>query len=275
MARKRYGFNESRISRFIREGRGKGTGKQYKPWLTVSDVPSLGRVHRVFCPKTERVHHLLSDNEYFAFLIQWWRDDVIDIREQFPLLDRRETLEIAARCGVPHPVDPLSRALWVLTTDLLVTIDTAHGTDTVAYSIKQADDLMTERTLEKLEIERIYWERREVEWYILTDQHVKNPFTKNLSWVLDSGCSYVNGQNHNSLDDIAISHEIAAEQQARPEASIRSICKSVDNKCGHRSGTSLASLRRLLGTKHITVNLHERSLQDLPAKAFSIKGGRG
>ena len=117
MARKRYGFNEAKIKRYTRQGRGAGVGKDYKPWVTVADVPSLGRVHRVFCPKTEREHHLLSDNEYYAFLLQWWNDNVIDIREQFPLLDRKKTLEIAALCGIRHPVDPISGALWVITTD--------------------------------------------------------------------------------------------------------------------------------------------------------------
>lgn len=39
-----------------------GNGKDYKPWLYVQDVPSQGRSHRVYSHKTERVHHLLSNN---------------------------------------------------------------------------------------------------------------------------------------------------------------------------------------------------------------------
>lgn len=184
MGRKRYGFDENRINRFIKEGRGQGTGKNYKPWLTVADVPSLGRVHRVFCPKTEREHHLMSDNEYYAFLLQWWDDSVLDIREQYPLLNRKETLEIAARSGIRHPMHPVSRTLWVLTTDLVLTVRNANGNKTVAYAVKEAKALENERTLEKLEIERRYWERREVKWQILTNEQVKNNFTKNLSWIL-------------------------------------------------------------------------------------------
>ena len=84
MARRRYGFTEEKIQRFIKQGRGKGEGATYKPWLTVADVPSLGRVHRVYCPKTGRAHHLLSDNEYYAFLLQWWDDSVVDIRKAVP-----------------------------------------------------------------------------------------------------------------------------------------------------------------------------------------------
>jgi hypothetical protein len=105
MARKRYQFTEAKIKRFQREKRGLGVGPDYIPWFLVSDVPSKGRSHRPFCPKTMREHHLLSDNEFYSFLKFWWDDQVIDIREQFPL-DRRETFEIAALCGVKHPVDP-------------------------------------------------------------------------------------------------------------------------------------------------------------------------
>jgi len=270
MARKRYGFNEVRIQRFISEGRGKGTGSHYKPWLTASDVPSLGRVHRVFCTKTGREHHLLSDNEYYAFMLQWWNDDVIDIREQYPLIDRSETLEIAARCGIRHPVDPASGALWVLTTDFLVTQKHAgRHEETVAYTVKQASELNKERTLEKLEIERRFWQRREVPWKIITDQQVKNTFTKNLSWIFGSDGSPMNSNQY--LDDADIKNELLGEIQAQSETPIRLVCKKIDHKFGYKSGIALAALRRLLGTKAVHVDLNKRSLQDLPAKSFSIK----
>lgn len=272
MARKRYGFDEKRIKRFTREGRGAGTGKHYKPWLTVSDVPSLGRVHRVFCPKTGREHHLLSDNEYYAFLLQWWDDNVIDIREQFPLIDRRETLEIAARCGVRHPVDPASGALWVITTDLLVTIRTTCSIETVAYTVKQAEELRKERTLEKLDIERRYWERRDVRWNILTDRQVKNTFTKNLAWILDP--NELHSQTPTCTDiDIAVRYALAEEQRTQPYAPIRMVCRTADQRLDCKAGTALASLRRLLGAKLVRVDLHARSLYDLPIQAFSILGG--
>jgi len=256
MARKRYGFDEKRIKRFIREGRGSGTGKHYKPWLTVSDVPSLGRVHRVFCPKTGREHHLLSDNEYYAFLLQWWDDNVIDIMEQFPLIDRRETLEIAARCGVRHPVDPASGALWIITTDLLLTIRTTHGIETVAHAVKQAEALSNERTLEKLEIERRYWERREVRWSILTDRQVKNTFTKNLAWILDSDDFHSQTPTCTDLD-IAVQYVLAEEQRTRPYAPIRIVCRTADQRLNCKAGTALAALRRLLGAKLVMGDLHE------------------
>ena len=43
MARRRYAFDEGKIARFQKEGRGRGRGTSYKPWLTIQDVASHGR----------------------------------------------------------------------------------------------------------------------------------------------------------------------------------------------------------------------------------------
>jgi hypothetical protein len=275
MARKRYGLNETRIARFIHEGRGSGTGKYYKPFWKVSDVPSHGRVHRVYCPLTEREHHFLSDNEYYAFLLQLWDNSVIDIREQFPLLDRRETLEIAARCGISHPVDRHSGCLLVNTTDLLVTRRTPQGTEEIAYAVKDAEAVADKRTLEKLEIERRYWERREVPWYLLTDREVKSTFTQDLAWILDLHNLRRHETHYFNRDIALIRYELALEQSRHPLMPIRLLCKLVDQKLGYELATTLGVLRQLLGAKIICVDLHARHIQDLPAIRFSFQGGAG
>lgn len=118
----RYGFDEAKIARFLKEGRGEGFGADYKPWLTVRDVPSRRRSHRLSGMVTGRLHHLLSDLERGAFLIYDFRDDVRDIREQFPLvLD--QTRSIAERAGIRHPVDSKSRTDLVQTTDLVIDLE--------------------------------------------------------------------------------------------------------------------------------------------------------
>ena len=44
--------------KLIKEGRGQGLGKEYKPWIRIQDFPSLGRVTRIKGIKTERQHEL-------------------------------------------------------------------------------------------------------------------------------------------------------------------------------------------------------------------------
>ena len=71
--------------KWIKDGRGDGELSSYKPWLTVRDLSSLGRSHRVYDHKTKRTHHLLSNLELAIFLILEWNLLIQDMREQFPL----------------------------------------------------------------------------------------------------------------------------------------------------------------------------------------------
>ena len=95
------------IQRKIKEGRGQGHFSEYKPWLTVHDVPSIGIVTRILGWKSGRLHHYLSEHFELAHHYQMeWSEQVIDIREQFPLLPLDKTLYIAQKLGIKHPTDP-------------------------------------------------------------------------------------------------------------------------------------------------------------------------
>ena len=102
MAAKQRIISEATCLKWVKEGRGSGQGSEYRPWLTVRDLPSLGRVHRVFGHKSQRTHHLLSDLELAVFLLLEWLPEVTQIREQFPL-DRTLTKQLAADAGIRHP----------------------------------------------------------------------------------------------------------------------------------------------------------------------------
>jgi len=41
-------WTEAKLKRFLAEGRGQGERENYRPWLTVMDIPSRGRASRVF-----------------------------------------------------------------------------------------------------------------------------------------------------------------------------------------------------------------------------------
>lgn len=234
MRSRRYGFNEKKIARFIREGRGQGTGKDYRPWLQVNDVSSLGREHRVYWCKTGREHHFLSDNEYRAFLIFAWSDEVVDIREQFPL-DRRETMKIASELGVRHPMD--KGIVLFPTTDLLVTVKNGKKLCLAAYAIKEEQDLSKKRVAELLEIERCYWSDRDVPWKILTNREVKTSATRNLEWIYGLDGSYPIGPQEEQIHWCLWSY-----QTMNPHCTITAACNFVDNQLIVPPGTSLSVL---------------------------------
>jgi TnsA-like endonuclease N terminal/TnsA endonuclease C terminal len=155
------------------------------PWLFTHDVASMGRAWRRKGWKTGRTHHLLSDREDDYFLIQDWDPSVIDIREQYPLLPLEETLVIAEECKIRHPSvrHPTTRGVVipvVMTTDFVVTISKGLESFDRARTVKYAGDLQSQRTLEKLEIERRYWARRNIDWAIVTEQEISPVLAQNI-----------------------------------------------------------------------------------------------
>jgi hypothetical protein len=179
MAKRRFGMTEKKIDRFAREGRGTGKGMEYKPWLTVHDLSSLGRSARMLGRCNRRIHHLFSDVERSAFLEYDYKDEVQDIREQYPL-DRQLTGQIALSLGVSHPMDVQTGVDIVMTTDLLVTF---RDGKTRAVACKRSNDLQSVRTLEKLEIERRYWKTLGVDWKLWTEGSTTKVRVQNLAFL--------------------------------------------------------------------------------------------
>ncbi|MDQ0092076.1 hypothetical protein J2T12_005520 [Paenibacillus anaericanus] len=137
MGKNRTTTTASSIARRIREGRGKGHFSSYRPWLTIHDVPSTGVVTRILGWKSGRLHHYLSEHLELAHHYQMeWAENVIDIREQFPLLPLEKTLFIAQKLGIKYPIDPKTKYPIVMTTDMLLTIRKGDDIGFVAHSTK-------------------------------------------------------------------------------------------------------------------------------------------
>lgn len=144
------------------------------PWIKIRAFPSRGTSHIVPGVKVHRAHHLLSNAEYHYHVILEHDRSIIDIREQFPLLPAEETHAIATSLNIRPPVYPGTSVPLVLTTDFLITqVDETGKERLVARSMKYAQEIEKaskaeqDRLLEKLEIERIYWARRNVEWKLV------------------------------------------------------------------------------------------------------------
>jgi hypothetical protein len=155
MSKRKLGWTEDKIARYQKDGRGQGEGLYYKPWLTIQDVPSSGRAHRIKGIKTKRIHHHLSDLERDYFYLLEWADEVLDIREQFPL-HRELTVQIAEEKGIRHSVDSETQTPLVMTTDFVVTVRSGNEVVLLARTIKPSEQLNTPRTIEKFENEREY-----------------------------------------------------------------------------------------------------------------------
>ncbi len=155
---------------------GVGTGKNYRPYITTSEFNSLGTTAVIPDWKTGRGVHCLSQAEAYWYYILRWDDTNVDIREQFPL-DRGITEDICKKNGFKHPGNSSD---YVMTTDFLVTKDDGSF---VAYSIKHDRDL-SERTLQILCIEKIYWLNKGVDYKILFKEDINLMLVKNIRDVV-------------------------------------------------------------------------------------------
>ncbi|UVK83117.1 TnsA endonuclease N-terminal domain-containing protein [Pseudomonas sichuanensis] len=172
------------IERHIANGFGAGAGIGYVPWLRVQDVPSRGRSHKILGVKVDRIYHLLSDLERSYFLVAEFSEDVVDIREQYPLLPLPRAQAIASAIGVRYPMYPGTKQPCVMTTDFLLTVRTPDGSlKSIARTVKYQSDLQGDgykRTIEKFAIERRFWQSQGVDWTIITEENFTPNLIKNL-----------------------------------------------------------------------------------------------
>lgn len=237
---------EQQVARWQKEGRGNGTGSSYKPWLTIRDVSSKGRSHRVFGSVAKRIHHLLSDLELAVLLILDWDSHTEDVREQFPLrLD--ETLSLAEAAGVKHPAQ--GKEPVYMTTDFLV--DTSKdGMTQFALQAKYAKALDDARTVEKLEIERRYWQSKGVPWFIVTEREVPRAAFNNIDWLY----AHMDDPGFPDSTTGTLDHYLH-HFSLNPDQSIIEIAKTLDRAYEMKPGESLGEIRSLMAQRQLSFDI--------------------
>ncbi|AWC31043.1 heteromeric transposase endonuclease subunit TnsA (plasmid) [Bacillus cytotoxicus] len=248
----------SAVEKWIKEGRGTGTGTDYQPWLKIQDVSSLGRSTRLKGIKTSRQHEFLSDLERNYFYLTEFSDAIADIREQFPLLPQEETLLIADELGIKHPRNPRTGEPIVMTTDFLLTINKGQGIHEVARTIKMKDELLKENVLGKFEIEREYWKRKGIDWGIVTEVEIDKIIARNISYIHDyyDICSYDAFQELDAkyIEDLAMS---LLSRLLESSASIRIITNEFDLDTHLPIGSGVTLFYHLLARKIIVIDLQK------------------
>src|SRR2546421_193838 len=245
-----------------KEGRGIGTGADYTPYLVVHDVPSNGLASRVWGWKATRVHHLLSRLELKFFYTLEWRQDVIDIREQFPL-DLGETLVIADRLGVRHPRDPKTKDYVVMTSDFVITVRKGFGSEELIRTVKYEEEREKARAKEKLEIERVYWEEvRGLDWGVVTEKDIDATLAANVEWV--HGHREVERLIPLTPRDVARVEAILTPRVVQGGFRLRDLTNECDSVLGLDLGTSLGVVRHLIANRRWEVDMSKRITPPLP-----------
>lgn len=260
-------WSEEKIRQFQAEGRGKGKLASYAPWVQVADFSSRGNSRRVLSPKTGRVHHLLSDVEWHLFLLLEFAEDVIDIREQYPI-DRDDTLSIAAEYRIKHPTYPGTTIPEVMTCDFLVIRQYGVDQKAEAFNCKRTEEAENARSLEKLEIQRRYFHGAGIPHHLVFHSKLPKSKIKNIEWIRsaqarqDEGepyTGYFNEHSQRVLSDLA-SHSRSG--------SVSEYCENYDSLSGAEPGTGLRAVRILLLNRDIQTDLNEPNLAAAPISMF-------
>jgi hypothetical protein len=180
-----------------------------------------------------------------------WDPSVTDLREQFPLMPIEETISIAEKLQIKHPTNPASQCPCVMTTDLLITIQCGLKEKLFARSIKYSVDLQNHRVLEKLELERQYWLKRQIDWAIVTERDIPTAYIENIKLL----------REYLEIDDRIV---ITSENEEEIEGVLRTVaeemplrygCNLCDKRFGYKRGTSLGLAYHFMATRKWPVDM--------------------
>jgi len=266
MAKRNYVMTEKKTQRWLKEGRGQGSGIDYKPWIEIHDFPSIGRVHRIRGLTTGRVHHLMSDGEARFFSQCDWQDHITDIWEQFPM-DRDRTHQIARQLKIRPPLTE-DGTPYVMTTDFVLVIGKGANRRIVSRTFKLSEDLKDRRVLEKFEIERRYWRERGIDWGIVTEDELDLDLIKNVETVR----GFIDFKGQVETYPGCYRDAVRRVLQLFPTTSsapLHEWCDEIDHEMKVDAGTVLKAAKHLIANKLLHTDMHDsRRISDRPLTCF-------
>lgn len=214
-------FSMKKLATAIQEGRGNGTGDAYRPWIEVTRRTSspCSNLSVVPVPHLKRLTHYLSRGEREFALFLWWLG-AIDVREQYPLWPWEHLhpamqlggapeasyhpgmRAIALEAGIPLHNYPGVAVPWILSIDLLVTVQIAVNLfRLIGISCKPADILAagspSDRELERLELDRRYCLHANLPYRVAHPEQLPKVLIRQLHWLapIESHTSLANLTN--------------------------------------------------------------------------------
>lgn len=253
MPRYNYDWSDSKLQKYINEGRGQKRGKDYLPWLNVHSIASRGRVSRIFGWKTGRVHHFLTDNEKRYFYLCEWSDKVVDIREHYPLIDLYEMTEILDEKLMDKLIDRRTGTPHILTCTFLITIRGEQGKELdIARSIKEEKELEKKSVIERYEIIRRYFQYKNIPWGLVTASEINATRAKNIEWIHNALFLEDWGYSKNQVEGEL---QLLIELLRNGTGTIRGVIEQFEKLVQCEKGKGLLLFKHLLATKQIAIDM--------------------
>ncbi len=193
----------------IREGRGEGSGKDYKPFIKAREINSKGTCSNAIDWKTGRQMELLSQTELQIFMQLRWDDSIDEIREQIPL-DLQILNNIISKTNTElenagHPKLTLRYdENHMLTSDMVIF---RNGEISEAISVKYDKYNLSNKDVETAWIEKKYWAEMGSGFRMLDRSDVNPILVQNLRLVTE----YYNLKNVHDAESM-LKHKIATKE---------------------------------------------------------------
>lgn len=256
-------WNKEKFEKWINQGRGTGELANYKPFLTIYDIPSKGRATRTFGWKTGRIHHFFSDIQLRYFYLLEWEDNVIDIQEHYPLLDLRDVIDDNDLNLGKYKSDDGTD--YIFTTTFLIKVKNKNKDTYIARSVKIASELENKNTIERLEIERRYWREKGIDWGIVTNKEIPLTKAKNIEFILSSLELDSNEIfEENEKDNLCTMLESKLNGNSK---AIREIVSDFDWEYNLQQGTGLLIFKYLIAKKKIKIDIDSKIDFNAPASS--------
>ena len=179
--------SEDKISDKINKGWGQGRGDKYIPYLHASDISPIFSYRYRMKGIHNRTYHLGSKFEYYVFHQLMSNPHVIEIREQFPLLNRGVTLSICEALKINHPgYNKQGKVAQIMTTDFLVTVDNGSYKKELAIEVKKCSTLADARELDLLEIKSVYFNHLGIDLKVVTEYQMDKEIVMSSEWVFSA-----------------------------------------------------------------------------------------
>lgn len=259
---RRKDWDEKQLDRLLAKGRGQGVRENYTPFILVRDFSSSeGERERVSGVKIRRIHHTLSSYERNLLYLLEWMDCVVDIREQFPLLDFDLACRIAEEAGIKYPKDNKTGFPHVLTTDFRVTVSNEGKEFEIGLTVKPSSKLQIPRVLELYEIERRYYERTNIPWFIITEKHIPTIFANNIKFFrANSKLEATQQKTVEELQSVIPNLKQKIYSFKNESYKVTLVTKDLDKEWGLKGGTSFALIKHLVASKEIILDMESRSI---------------
>jgi len=269
-------WDERKIEERQKAGFGQGSLGSYRPWIEISDVSSTGRSRRIWSNKTQRFHHLLSDVERDIFVASEWSRSVLDIREQYPL-DRELTQTIAHDLKIRHPHYPGTHVPTVMTVDFLLTVIGPEGEQYVAINAKRDEEAEDETSLNKLEIQRSYFEAIGCEHHLMYHSRLPKQKINNIYWIRDAQLKPGEIEPYTGFYE-SLKQRMGTELANNPNLDFTTLANyttSFDERYNVEPGTGLRVVRMLMQERALAVDLEAKDLLQEPLSQFVMTSRAG